>query len=302
VRNAYHMEMNRLAQSRGDGLGANNHVEVWKTIWGLSAPPVLKNFCWKVCNNLLPTKVNLQTKKIIEVSSCPFCNAKPTTIFHYLWGCPAAVAVWQEGDKKFQKMSCDCTDGLGLFLYFVGRLDLEERVKAWIVARMIWNRRNDFVFNGLFSSPMQVMAAAKASVEGCNLATSSAEAYPKVMQLPQPKWKKPPEGTWKINWDVAVSKESMTMEVGIVIRDEGGRFVAAKMEVVPYIVDPNAAETIAAWSAVQFGREMGANRSVLEGDSMVVASALRASESCDRLFGQLIDDIKSYFSHFLQWK
>ncbi|XP_062155310.1 uncharacterized protein LOC133863384 [Alnus glutinosa] len=88
------------------------------------------------------------------------------------------------------------------------------------------------------------------------------------------------------------------MGVGIVIRDEGGRFVAAKMKVVPYIVDPNAAGTIAAWSAVQFGREMGANRIVLEGDSMVVVSALRASESCDRLFGQLIDNIKSYFSHF----
>lgn len=49
---------------------------------------------------------------------------------------------------------------------------------------------------------------------------------------------------------------------------------------------------------MQFGREMGANRIVLEGDSMVVVSALRASESCNRNFGQLIDVIKSYFSHF----
>ncbi|XP_062152046.1 uncharacterized protein LOC133860461 [Alnus glutinosa] len=46
---------------------------------------------------------------------------------------------------------------------------------------------------------VEVMAAAKASVEGFNLATNSAEASPRAMQLPQPKWKKAQESTWKIN-------------------------------------------------------------------------------------------------------
>jgi hypothetical protein len=52
----------------------------------------------------------------------------------------------------------------------------------------------------------------------------------------------------------------MKMGVGIVIRDAEGRVVVAKMKTVPYIVDPNAAESMAAWCAVKFGRERGANR------------------------------------------
>lgn len=152
--------MHRLAQDRGEGSGAKNHAEVWKTIWGLQAPPVLKNFCWKVCNNLLPTKVNLHKKKIVDDPSCLFCNVEPETVFHCLWGCPAAVAVWQEGGRKrLQKMSCAFTDGMGLFLHLMERLDPEELVEAWTVARMIWNRRNEFVFNGGFTPPLQIMAA-----------------------------------------------------------------------------------------------------------------------------------------------
>jgi len=156
VRSAYHMEMHRLAQDRGEGSSANDHVEVWKTIWGLHAPPVLKNFCWKVCNNLLPTKVNLHKKKIVDDPSCPFCKAEPKTFFHSLWGCPAAIPVWQEGGKRLQKMSCALMDGMGLFLYLLEMLDSDELVEAWTVVRMIWIRRNDFVFNGVFTPPIQI--------------------------------------------------------------------------------------------------------------------------------------------------
>jgi hypothetical protein len=46
------------------------------------------------------------------------------------------------------------------------RLDPEELVEAWTVARMIWMRRNEFVFNGCITSPIQTMEAAKISLEG----------------------------------------------------------------------------------------------------------------------------------------
>jgi len=298
VRSAYYMELNRLAQDRGEGSGANAHVEVWKTIWGMHAPPVLKNFCWKVCNNLLPTKANLHKRKIVDDPLCPLCTGEPETVFHSIWGCPAAVAVWQEGVIRFQKMSCILTDGMGLFLYLMERLDPEEFVGAWTVARMIWMRRNDFVFNGVITPPTQTMEAAKISMEGFKTANDRDEVSTSVEPVQRMGWKKPSEGSWKINWDAAISKEKLKMGVGIVIRDAEGRLVAAKTKTVPYIVDPTAAETMAAWFAVEFGRELGAARVVLEGDSLVVVSGLRTVDPCNRFFGQLIDDIKSSFSHF----
>lgn len=40
------------------------------------------------------------------------------------------------------------------------------------------------------------------------------------------------------------------MGVGVVVRDEGGRVVAALAKVFPYVDNPTVAETLAAWHAV----------------------------------------------------
>lgn len=88
------------------------------------------------------------------------------------------------------------------------------------------------------------------------------------------------------------------MSVGVVIRDDLGRVVAAQSKVIPLITDPTSAEAVAAWHAVLLGREVGGVRLLLEGDSAEVVSALNGEDPCHRMYGQLIEDIKSYFAHF----
>jgi len=68
--------------------------EVWKTIWKLKVPAITKNFLWKICNNLLPTKENLFKKNIVQDPLCPFCRVDIETIGHILWSCPSSMAVW----------------------------------------------------------------------------------------------------------------------------------------------------------------------------------------------------------------
>lgn len=109
---------------------------------------------------------------------------------------------------------------------------------------------------------------------------------------------KPPVGVWKINWDAAISKETDRMGVGVVIRDATGRVLAARTKVILYITDPAAAEALAAWDAVVLAREMGGRWILLEGDSSVIVSALGAREPSHRNYGQILNDIKSLFSHF----
>lgn len=299
VRSAYYMERSRLAQDRGEWSGVDNSGEIWKTLWGLNALPVITNFCWEVCNELLPTKENLFRRKIVTDPWYPLCTAKPETIVHCLWGFPAAEAVWQEGGRKFHKMSCAPLDGKGLFTYFLEHFDPEEVVEALIVARMIWWRRNDFVFSRGFTPLAKLMFAAKSSMDRFSQTAKSEVVSPKALTRHQLEWKKLPEGCWKINWDAAIAKEALKMGVGVVIRDAEGGVVAAKVTTVPYIVEPKAAKTMAAWRAVEFGREMGASRVILEGDAQVlVVSALRATAFCNRVYGQLIEDIKESLSHF----
>jgi hypothetical protein len=108
--------------------------------------------------------------------------------------------------------------------------------------------------------------------------------------------KKPPLGVLKINWDAALQQETKNMGVGVVIRDDSGAFVAAISKIVPYIVDPLTAETVAVWHAAQLVCEMGYQHVLLERDSLSVISALKKEGHCGIGCGQLISYTKLILS------
>jgi hypothetical protein len=66
---------------------------VFKDIWSLQAPTVVKNFAWKVAHDMLPTKGNLYKKKIGSDSVCPICLQENEDIIHILWGCQSSMGV-----------------------------------------------------------------------------------------------------------------------------------------------------------------------------------------------------------------
>ena len=39
--------------------------EVWKKLWRLEIPNVEKNFLWRACHDILPTRENLLKRKVI---------------------------------------------------------------------------------------------------------------------------------------------------------------------------------------------------------------------------------------------
>lgn len=96
---------------------------------------------------------------------CHLCLRAPETILHCIWECPAAVAVWQECKRPLQKLSHERTDGRGLFMYFLEKLDQVNLLEALMMARMIWIRPNSVVLGEGFSPPSQIMGAVKLSLE-----------------------------------------------------------------------------------------------------------------------------------------
>lgn len=76
----------------------------------MHSPNVVKNFMWRACKNLLPTKENLMKKKVIEEPLCPICKFEIESTFHVLWDCVAAQDVWGVSRKFFQKCSFSVSD------------------------------------------------------------------------------------------------------------------------------------------------------------------------------------------------
>lgn len=74
VRSAYHLEKERLIRLQGESSRASQQHSVWKRLWSMNVPGVVKTFIWRVCNNALPTRDNLYKKNIILSPLCPICD------------------------------------------------------------------------------------------------------------------------------------------------------------------------------------------------------------------------------------
>ena len=57
---------------------------VWATLWKLRIPNKIKVFGWRACNDILPIKLNLSKRKIIDDAMCPICMRFPESAIHAL--------------------------------------------------------------------------------------------------------------------------------------------------------------------------------------------------------------------------
>ena len=87
---------------------------IWKRLWSLSIPPIMKVFMWRLCNGALPTKANIG-KKIPNFNiECEICGCCIESEVHALLHYPLAIQIW-EGcrwahrlwDEQFRTMR-DC--------------------------------------------------------------------------------------------------------------------------------------------------------------------------------------------------
>lgn len=118
------------------GLGKPSNTKArdafWRGLWKLNIPGVVaKQFLWKTCQDILPTRVNLAKKKFTVDVNCPIFKIKEETLIHVLQKCPAARDVWGEKDSPLHKWVTKVS----------GFLDL-----CALISHNIWLRRNSYVF------------------------------------------------------------------------------------------------------------------------------------------------------------
>jgi hypothetical protein len=166
----------------------------WKVIWQIEAPAILKNFAWKIGNNLLPTKHSLVHKRIGQDPQCPFSLVNPETICHILLACPSSVAVWQKCSRRIQKVALEDSDGICFLQQLITKLDAEELIEVLTLARLIWLHRNSFVFSSDFTPPLHLVMSAKEMVETYKQVNSRIASSVGTQGLIHKGWHNPPTG------------------------------------------------------------------------------------------------------------
>ncbi|XP_042942660.1 uncharacterized protein LOC122276827 [Carya illinoinensis] len=95
VKSAYHLEVRRKNKDKGEV--SKKNTEMWKLLWKLNVPGVVKMFLWKALNNCLPTKLNLCCRKIVKDYYCPVYNLSP-------------VQKWVSNEREMHELWADwCT-------------------------------------------------------------------------------------------------------------------------------------------------------------------------------------------------
>jgi ribonuclease HI len=306
VRSAYHLSK-ELEQRDQPGSSSTEEVsEVWRTLWSLPIQNAEKNFMWRACRNLLPTKENLLQRKVVSEPLCPICGRETETVFHILWDCPSARDVWGASERCFQKCSFTGPNFIQVAEGILSRWGSDALAAFIILARKIWFRRNSVVHGGLFSHPNHLVQEMRNSVEEYKqIRIEEDNKRARLHEPTQPntiKWEPPPIGWYKANWDAAFAKDTGILGVGIIVRNCRGDVVAAKSFTHMGRLEPTVGEAKAAYYAAMMCREHALTPVILEGDAQNVVTAVRSNECNWSRISHLAADIRTIMEPNMVWQ
>jgi hypothetical protein len=215
-------------------------------------------FIWRACKNIIPTKDNLYSRKVVNEKPCPISGRETESFGHILWTYPSAQDVWRSGLRKFQKGASMEDNFSHLLFTTLTRCDPEE-VDLWaIIARKIWFRRNKVVHGGEFTDPTIVIQEATRLLHDFNRSNTREEESPRNNNDHEGiYWQPPLSGTIKINWDAGLDKANGKVGLGMIARDFKGLVLGARSLTIACIADPTTDEAIAALYATNFCKELG---------------------------------------------
>ncbi|XP_042939386.1 uncharacterized protein LOC122274411 [Carya illinoinensis] len=255
----------------------------------------------KVYERALATKKNLWKRKAVENASCPICGFEEETAMHVMWQCPAARDIWIGSIQVIQKWSSVEDNFLILWEKLIDKLTDKELELVAVLMRLLWLRRNSFIFEEKFKDPDSVIRSARAVIEDFQEARidESKIKSPVTIGSGSQRWIKPTQGFIKANWDASLGTQNLGL--GIVLRNGIGEVLACACYKKPPVSDSTLAETMALWQAVELSNELGF-RVILEGDAQVMVQAINSEDEDFSLGGHIVEDVKVVLRERRAWK
>jgi hypothetical protein len=183
VKSAYFMELNRKQRDDGEASTPSEEKEFWKDIWRLKVTNTTKNFLWRACSDIIPTKENLARKGVLEDDICEICGRESETVLHALWLCPSAQDVWGSCCLKIQKMQTMYRDLKEMLIDMLRRCDGEEAELFAVIAKGIWTKRNGVVFGKDFAHPKVIVNGAINNLKQFKLTKEYRDLEPPPVEI-----------------------------------------------------------------------------------------------------------------------
>ncbi|KAG6692602.1 hypothetical protein I3842_10G122900 [Carya illinoinensis] len=265
VKSAYHMHIEIQSNQDSGPSTVNNQKELWKGVWNLKVPNGVRMFLWRACKN-----------------RCPICGLEEETSGHASWNCEATCDVWSQASRPIQKLSLDGSYFKEIWMQMSVKLPQTLLEEAGLIVRLIWTRRNEFVHGKDFRHPNSI-------ADQTAITTENSERTQK--------WKSPPEGMYKMNWDAAINQPMGLIGIGGLIRDSKGQVLGSLRAKRSLTISPFTAKAYAMMMTVLLCSTRLCFLEHTKRDSNMVAHMLAKdalSSDCD-LYG--LEEIPSCIRH-----
>ena len=244
---------------------------------------------WRMCNNVLPTLVNLHRRNIVPSPSCAQCHNFPEDSLHAVWYCEAITGAWSTLEWLRQTAPPHPTSFSELLACFLFCREEFRAELSVIIVWLLWNRRNAIHF-GRPALPADSICSKAGSYLKEFLQAQTEEPIP-PRPPPMQQWHPPDLHCLKINFDIAVFHRSSLAGI-VVVRNNAGEVEGALSSSIPMAQSVADLEALACLKAVQFALELGITRVVFEGDSAVVINAVLHGAGAIASFSNILDDIR----------
>lgn len=85
MKSAYRVAIRMKEKTRIEHSTTNTERPIWRKLWKLNVPPKVRIFLWRACTNVLPTRENLNRRRVEVDPRCEICCQQPESVGHLLW-------------------------------------------------------------------------------------------------------------------------------------------------------------------------------------------------------------------------
>ncbi|PNX61250.1 cytochrome p450, partial [Trifolium pratense] len=244
----------------------------------------------------LPTRLRLQQRHVSCPLLCPVCNQENEDDWHVLFGCEIsklarqAAGILQQTEARLQHI----TSASQLIHTICSTEDKETAGMFAVLAWVLWNNRNNIVWNGTNEPGRSLGIKARVLWEEWSSVQQVQQGQAHSAQQQHIiRWQAPDPGWYKCNVDAGFHQAINKTSTGWVLRDDMGRFVMAETTWMEGNCSIMEGECIALIKALEKLSQRGVSKVIFETDSKSVVDAVHRLHSGSSEFSFLIRHVNN---------
>ncbi|KAL6575261.1 hypothetical protein OROMI_012546 [Orobanche minor] len=298
VSSGYHMAINVVNESW------NQAPNAWSKLWKIKIPPRIKACFWRICKGWVCVKSKLCKWNPGMDNACSLCAGGNETMWHLFIECAFARDCWRVvGLWNTLESLLNEVDGLTeLVLRLVDELPPAKLEAFAMTLWQVWRCRNNKVWQDEEMPAWRAIQLGTAFVADWKAVRNRQEG-PRVQRCRR--WHAPAEGRVKFNSDASFFDDSLSMGIGLVVRNDRGDVLHYRTLLWPGLMRVEEGEAFAVLEAMKWAQELGFMDVEFEFDAQKIETALNKEDPFFTTFGDyisLIKDRKEFFhSTLFRW-